>query len=166
MVASWATIALVDACVVAAMTAAAPTSAMPIMSAPAVFAVRRGLRVTLPRASLPTGRQPVNGTASTRRIPRARTGDAASTPITTAPAPYPSIAPAWSPVGSSSAATTVATPTSTSAPPTIARRRSERSGTVTSSRRASTGGTSAARRAGRAAASTLTSVPTSTDTRP
>ena len=156
MVASCVTIALVDAWVVAAITAAAPTRAIPTISAPAVFAVRRGLRVTFPRASGPTGRQAANGSAATRRNPRASTGDAASTPRTTAPAPIPSTAPARSAVGFSSASTTAATPSTTSTIPTTARRVRERSGRVTSSRSASTGGTSAARRAGSAAASTLT----------
>lgn len=47
------TMFFIDACMDAARTEAAPTSDMPIMSAPAVLAVRRGLRVTLPRASVP-----------------------------------------------------------------------------------------------------------------
>ncbi len=134
------------------------------MSAPAVFAVRRGFRVTLPRARGPTGRHPATGRDATRRNPRASTGDAVSTPSTTAPAPQPSRAPAWSAVGSRSARATAPMPATTSVTPITARRTSERSGRATSSRSASTGGTSAARRAGTAAATTLTSVPTSTET--
>ena len=166
MVASCVTIALVDAWVVAAITAAAPTSAMPIMSAPAVFAVRRGLRITLPRASRPTGRHRTNGQASTPEGPareHRRRGEHAEHDAR--PRRRRARAPAWSAVGSSSATHDRGDPGDHRARRRRPRgARSERSGSATSSRIASTGGTSAARRAGSAAASTLTSVPTSTET--
>ena len=163
---SAATISRVDACVVAASTDAAPTSAMPIISAPAVLAVRRGLRVTLPRARRPTGRSSAtNGTASPETMNRAMTGASVSMPSTTAAAPSPRNVPARSAWGRTTATSTPAMPRATSAQPATDRMRSERSWSTTSSRIASTGGTRAARRAGTSAASRLTSVPMPIDTR-
>ena len=145
----------------AASTAAAPTSAMPIVSAPAVFAARRGLRTTLPRASRPTGRhQATAGAASTRTTAGTTTGPTVSTPTITPAAPRPSSRSALSAVGRTAATTAAAAPAAISTLPSSARRRSDRSFTVTSSRIASTGGTSDARRAGRAAAAMDTRVPT------
>ena len=167
MVASRETIALVDACVGGGDDRGGARPAPSRSSArPAVFAVRRGLRVTLPRASGPTGRHGDERHGRARGAsPRASTGDAASTPSTTPPPRSRAARRRASAVGSQEGDDDRARrPGRSSDAPTTARRRSDRSGSVTSSRSASTGGTSAARRAGSAAARTLTSVPTSTDT--
>jgi hypothetical protein len=161
---SFSTTVRMDACVEEASTDAAPTSAMPIMRALAVLAVRRGLRVTLPRASLPSGRiAATNGTASTPRTVRAMTGARSRTPTTTPTAPRPRREPV--PASSSAAAwrtaaTTAPVPAPAMTRPTSPRMRSDFPWPGDSSRMASTGGTSAARRAGSAAEATLTTSPT------
>ena len=161
---SVSTIARVEAWVEAASTDAAPTSAMPIISALAVDAVRRGLRVTLPRASPPSGRiQATAGAASTRRPAGTTLGASISAPITTAPAPIPSTGPGW-PRSATVAVTTAAMPAAVSTPPATARSTEPRSWVGSSSRIASTGAVSAARRAGTSAATTLRVTPTTTAT--
>ena len=142
----------------AARTETAPTRAMPIISAPAVFAVRLGWRTTLPRARRPSGLTPATNTAArTPRERRAITGARSSTPTTRPSAPRPSrVEPLDS--GATRAEISPAAPGTTTSSPAIVRVRRDFSVAV-ASRMASTGAVNAARRAGRAAATTLTTVP-------
>ena len=81
---TWFTDAFVDA----AITPMAVISARPIASAPAVAAVRRGLRRPFSRASRPTEER-ANGAASTSSAPRATTGATANVPSSAARADSP-----------------------------------------------------------------------------
>ena len=162
-----------EACVEAAITPAALTRAIPIIRAPAVFAVRRGLRVTFPRASRARGRiVATSGAASTPMTRPASAGESTSTPSSTALAPTDrrvrgsrsstraqplGLADAEPP--SHEASTSSPPPTSVMRAPTSALVPVPRSG-ATSSCMAWTGGVRAARRAGREAARRLTPTPT------
>src|SRR5450759_4518387 len=107
---SLATIEPVDTVAEAASTVEAPTRIMPIIRAPAVLAVRRGLRVTLPRASLPRGLNATTNTAArTLRVRLAITGARTRMPMTRAPAPTPTVAGPFG-VGLAMAAITPAAP--------------------------------------------------------
>jgi len=83
----------VDAVALLATTAAVDTRAIPMVSAAAVAAVRRGLRVTLPRATFPTGRKALRGRARPPSTVGTITGAMPSTPMRIANAPAPRTGP-------------------------------------------------------------------------
>ena len=157
---SLAMIERVEAVAEAARTEAAPTRTMPIINAPAVLAVRRRLRVTLPRASRPSGlTAATNPAASTFKVRATITGASTSTPTTRAAAPGPSIVGPCG-VGRAIALITAVAPAPMSRAPPSALRRRDRPPVTTVSCIACTGGVRAACRPGSTAAAALTSVPT------
>ena len=144
----------------AAKTATNETSASPIISAAAVAAVRPGLRTAFSRANRPgtplsrsSGRPTSDASGATRRgLNRATPMNmpAAPTPIQASPGERTPNSP------SSIAATPSATSTTAAA---LRRRRSRGVATTAPSRRPVTGGTRVARSAGSMAATTVSTVP-------
>jgi hypothetical protein len=140
----------------------AATRARPTMSAAAVWAVRRGLRMEFSRPSWPGSRSSrASGRPITLDSGRAIAGATIATPRKTATAPRPTSAMAGSirPMASSTA------PTSATAIPPANRRRSETSPPGRRSPSAATGGIRTALRAGPIAATTVTPTPTASPTR-
>ena len=139
-------------------TAIVDTSASPIISAAAVCAVRRGLRIEFSRPSFPG--VPSNQASGRPRAPesgRATTGTSIATAMNTSTAPTPTSAI----VGLASPATTATTPRAATAMPAITRRRRTISATSPpSSTSAATGAIRTARRAGTIAEITVTPTPT------
>jgi hypothetical protein len=148
-----------EACVLAASTLIADISATPIVSAPAVAAVRRGLRRVLPRARRPT--TPRKGLPIAAAAGRASSGAVASTPMSTHSAPTPAMIAALVVPYSASCGDITASPTpapSRNPPITVRRPRPRVRGC--SSRSAAIGGMTLARRAGRMALASVMTRPT------
>ncbi len=151
-----------------ASTETSVTSARPIISADAVEAVRAGLRIAFPRASLPAV-PPILVAGQPRVEASGGTSTFASiaTPTNTAAAPTPIASsrcvvespPRNSPTSISATATAIVA--KAGAGPKRAKREG---GSSAPSRTAAIGGTCVARRAGRSAASTVIATPTASDT--
>ena len=158
---AWSALLVADRDTEAPNTDIAATRARPTMSAAAVCAVRRGLRMEFSRPSLP-------GSPSTRASGRPITLDsgraiagarvAAPRKMATAPTPTSAMAGLASPMASK------ITPTRARAVPAMNRRRSEAAGPDRRSSSAATGGMRTAPRAGPSAATTVTPTPTSSPT--
>ncbi len=138
-------------------TAMADTSASPTISAAAVWAVRRGLRMEFSRPNrpeVPSSR--ASGRPMTLAIGRATAGASMATPtkIRTAPRPTSWMAGFVSPTASSTMPIAVMTP------PWVKRRRIGTSCSVCCSETAATGAMRTARRAGLMAATSVTPTPT------
>ena len=116
-----ATVSLIDALIDAANTVNRVTTPTPIISAVAVPAVRRGLRIALRRASEPViPRRRGRGAPITRLAGRATTGPNTDTPTIVASAPS---APNPIDVSAKTAKRTSAMPPASSTAPATARRR-------------------------------------------
>ena len=139
-------------------TAIAETRASPTISADAVCAVRRGLRMEFSRPSLPaTPNKAARGRPTAPESGRARAGASMATPTKNPTAPRPT---SW--IAGFERPTPSATPprTATEAPH-AKRRRKDTSPEACPSLIAATGGIRTARRAGLIAATTVTPTPTS-----
>src|SRR4051812_27996524 len=135
------------------------TRARPIISAAAVADVRRGFRVAFCLASSPGRPRSRSGAPIAAASGRTTTGSAVITPTSAASRPSPNtfmLAPPYNP------STMPATPAAVRRTPMTVRRTEGRSAPGVDSRSASTGSTLVARRAGTRAATTVTTVPTST----
>ena len=152
----------------AASTATSVTSARPIISAEAVDAVRVGLRIAFPRASLPAAPpifvagQPSTsasgGTSVFASIPTPMKMPNAPTPIAIRRVPVES-PPTNSPMSISAIA-----PTSVTPPASGPKRAKREGGSSAPSRTAAIGGTRVARIAGRSAAIMVIKIPTTSET--
>ncbi len=153
-----------DALSDAAKMATIATSPNPIISADAVEAVRRGLRMAFSRPSLPWTPSPRMGAPIAAAIGLATKGDRMAIPTNVAAAPAPMRAPAFEGVPNRPYRR-AATPPAVTRRPTTSRRPHDPAVVVScDSRRACTGATLAARRAGRIEEKTVTTVPTSSAT--
>src|ERR1035441_3377130 len=155
------TLALADLDSEAPNTDIAATRARPTMSAEAVWAVRRGLRIEFSRPSWPaTPSTRASGRPITLEIGRAIAGDNMATPtkMRTAPTPTSAMTGLASPTASSAA------PARATAAPQINRRLSEPSPADDWSLSAAIGGMRTALRAGPIAATTVTPTPTASPT--
>ncbi len=124
---------MTDALTDAAKMVTKLTRASPIISAAAVEAVRRGLRIAFSRASLPGWpAQRANGQPSSRASGRATSGLSTPTPrkITTAP---PATLASRLPCLANSPASSSPTPATVISVPSTVRRRPERAGAATAS---------------------------------
>ena len=135
------------------------TTAVPTISAEALEAMRRGLRIALRRA-----RRPVKPRASPAPAPstaadgRATTGPRTTNPTSMARAPSP--ARAIAPSSSDDADTTVAAPAAAITKPAIARVRDAAERSMATSRSAASGATRDALSAGETLATSVVSTPT------
>ena len=145
----------------AANTETNATSPRPIIKAEAVDAVRRGLRLAFSSPSLPVAVRR-NGRPMMAARPRANNGESVATPRNVSAAPSPTSAPGFD-APPNRAAEIAAMPSASTIPPTITRRRIDELG-VELSRSASIGATRDARREGAHAATTVTPMPTISDT--
>ena len=139
-------------------TAIVDTSANPIISAAAVWAVRRGLRIEFSRPSRPgIPSSAASGRPSAPDSGRATIGTNIPTAANTRSAPIPTRATA----GDARPSSTAATPATANTPPAITRRRRSDSGwSSLRSTSAATGAIRTARLAGTIADSTVTPTPT------
>ena len=140
------------------------TSARPMTSALAVAAVRRGLRIALPRAIAPVTPAAFTGSPKVAASGRANVASNTITPKNTSSAPSPTIRNAERTSSASCARsmpiTSTGIPIATSAPPSSVRRRRDTSRPLGRSLMAATGGTVDARTAGHTDAPTVTNIPT------
>ncbi len=142
-------------------TAMAETSASPTISAAAVWAVRRGLRMEFSRPSRPeTPSRRASGRPMTLDMGRATAGDSMVTPTKSSTAPRPTSAMA----GLVSPKASASTPIRVMMPPRVNRRRSGISSSVGWSETAATGAMRTARRAGLMAETSVTPTPTTRQT--
>src|SRR4051812_30370080 len=145
----------------AANTETNATSPRPIISADAVDAVRRGLRLAFSSPSRPVAVRR-NGRPMTAAKPRANNGDSVATPRNVSAAPSPTSTPGFD-APPNKADEIAAMPSASTTPPMMTRLRIDESG-VELSRSASIGATRDARRDGTHAATTVTPIPTISDT--
>ena len=150
----------IDALAEAAKIVMKPTSATPIMSADAVAAVRRGLRIAFSRASVPVMPRTLgSGAPMNRLIGRASTGPRTKMPMKIAIAPSPRMPSALS--GRPNSAHSIkAPPPRVTARPIAVRGPKPLRRSIATSRIAAIGGTRDAFRAGTSAETTVTVVPT------
>ena len=148
----------------AAKMATNDTSASPIMSAAAVEAVRPGLRTEFSRARRPdTPRKRSSGRPTIEAIGRTSRGLSSATPMKMATAPTPTHAsPGLSAPNTPRSISAIPTPVRTKATAVRTRWLFSVSSTAPS-RRPVTGGTRVTRRAGISDASTVSSVPSTSD---
>ena len=158
---AWSALLVADRDSEAPKTDIAATRARPTMSAEAVWAVRRGLRIEFSRPSLPgSPRTRASGRPITLDSGRARAGASTAVPMKMATAPRPTSPMA----GLASPMASKPTPIRASTAPRMNRRRSEAVGPDWRSSSAATGGMRTAPRAGPKAATTVTPTPTSSPT--
>src|SRR5918996_894469 len=153
----------VDALAEAPKTATNTTRPRPIISADAVAAVRRGLRIAFSRASLPGTPSARTGTPIVAATGLAISGVSIAMPMNVNATPAPT---SWSALSGvpNSPYTRRPTPTASTMAPLTSRNRSDRPGRSCASRSASIGAIRAARRAGTTAATTVMIVPTTMET--
>src|SRR5262249_55856918 len=141
------------------------TSASPIISAAAVEAVRRGVRIAFSRAGRPGSRNiHTNGNPISPARGRVNSGLKIATPLKDQMTPAPTF-PTRLPTSLNNPRSSSATPVKVTTRPIIVRRRIVRWGTVaTSARSAATGGTRVALSAGKNDDTNVTTTPTSSAT--
>ena len=138
-------------------TAMADTRASPTISAAAVCAVRRGLRMEFSRPSRPeVPSRRASGRPMTLAMGRATAGASIATPTKMSTAPRPT---SWM-AGLVSPKASRATPITVMTPPRVKRRRMRHLLSICCSETAATGAMRTARRAGLMAATTVTPTPT------